>query len=93
MDKGWKEITDGADMRFQILPPNKIYYPIIYWYYFFTSLFKPLNGEFTDWSSAFSSLVNGNGWPWAEDSIINQIFHINTGVKWLKDGVLTNMFI
>ena len=94
MDKGWKEITDGADMRVPrfYLPIIKYITPLFIGIIFLTSLFKPLNGEFTDWSSAFISLVNGNGGPWANDSIINQIFHINTGVQWLKDGVLTNMF-
>jgi len=94
MDKGWKEITDGADMR---VP--RIYRPIIKYVtptfigiIFLTSLFKPLNGELSDWSTAFSSLTSGQGWPWANDSIINQIFHINTGVHWMADGELTNMF-
>jgi len=94
MDKGWKEITDGADMtvpRFY-RPIIKYITPLFIGIIFLTSMFKPLNGELSDWSSAFTSLFSGNGWPWANDSIINQIFHINTGVQWMQDGVLTNMF-
>ena len=94
MDKGWEEITAGADMK---VP--KIYRPIIKYItplfigiIFLTSLFKPLNGEFSDWSTAFSSLFSGHGWPWANDSIINQVFHLNTGVHWMADGKLTDMF-
>ena len=42
----------------KILPPNNKYItPLFIGIIFLTSLFKPLNGEFTDWSSAFSSLL------------------------------------
>ena len=73
-------------------PIIKYVTPLFIGIIFLTSLFKPLNGELSDWSTAFSSLTSGQGWPWANDSIINQIFYINTGVQWLADGVLTNMF-
>jgi hypothetical protein len=94
MDKGWKEITDGADMRVPRIyrPIIKYVTPLFIGIIFLTSLFKPLNGELSDWSTAFNSLTSGQGWPWANDSIINQIFHINTGVQWMADGALTNMF-
>ena len=94
MDRGWKEITRGADMT---VP--KIYRPIIKYVtplfiliIFISSLIKPLNGELADWSTAFNSLMAGDGWLWANDSIINQMFHLNTGIIWIEDGVYTNMF-
>lgn len=94
MDKGWKEITTGADMK---VP--KIYKPIIKYVtpvflstIFLTSLFKPLQGELADWKLAFADLFAGKGWPWAKDSILNQIFHINTGVVWRSEGQFTDMF-
>ncbi|HCY25995.1 MAG TPA: hypothetical protein DHU80_07175, partial [Cryomorphaceae bacterium] len=34
----------------------------------------------------------GNGWPWAKDSIINKVFHLDTGVIWWENDVLTDMF-
>ncbi len=94
MDKGWKEITDGADMRVPRFyrPIIKYITPLFIGVIFLTSLFKPLNGELSDWSTAVDSVFAGNGWPWANDSIINQIFHINTGVVWSENGVLTDMF-
>jgi len=94
MDKGWKEITDGADMKVPRIyrPIIKYVTPLFIGIIFLTSLFKPLNGELSDWSTAFNSLFSGQGWPWANDSIINQIFHINTGVQWVADGHFTNMF-
>jgi|GEM_PF-6651836 len=94
MDKGWKEITDGADMDVPRIyrPIIKYVTPLFIGIIFLTSLFKPLNGEFSDWSTAFNSLFSKQGWPWANDSIINQIFHINTGVQWVADGHFTNMF-
>jgi hypothetical protein len=38
-----------------------------------------------------SEIIQRNGWPWANDAIINQIFHINSGVQWYANGKPTNM--
>ncbi len=78
MDKGWKEITDGADMK---VP--EIYKFIIKWvtpvfllFVFIGSVISPLGG---DWNAAISSVVNGNGWPLDNGSIIRQLF--NSGLR------------
>lgn len=158
MDEGWKEITTGADMKVPLIykPIIKYVTPLFIFIIFFSSLFKPLNGELEDWGAAFSSLsgqddvsfyfsrtnngwlksdgeagelltwntknliwedsgmqlsafesedrprhlfdseghhiVKRNSWPWANDAIINQVFHINSGVKWFDEGKATNMF-
>ena len=94
MDKGWREITDGADMKVPLVYKFIIKFvtPLFILIIFLTSLFKPGNGELEDWQTNFSSLFSGDGWQFANDSIINQIFHLNTGISWMQDGQLTNMF-
>ncbi len=94
MDKGWEEITAGADMKVPMVYRFIIKYitPLFILIIFLTSMFKPGNGDLEDWQVNFTSLINGDGWVFANDSIINQIFHLNTGVVWLRDGVFTNMF-
>ena len=156
MDKGWKEITDGADIRVPgfYRPVIKYVTPLFILIIFSSSLFKPLNGELDDWGDAFShwtgssteqfyfdrgsgqwlklrtdadellqwggaaagwqgsgkriseleeqgsgrfldgsggEIIQRSGWPWANDAIINQIFHINSGVRWYANGKPTNM--
>jgi SNF family Na+-dependent transporter len=73
MDKGWREITEGADMKV----PN-FYKFIIKWvtplfllFVFIGSVFSPLGGN---WSDAVTSLFNGTGWPLDNGSIIRQLF-------------------
>jgi hypothetical protein len=156
MNKGWKEITDGADIsvpRFY-RPVIKYVTPLFILIIFSSSLFKPLNGELDDWGDAFShwtgssteqfyfdrgsgqwlkmqsdsdellqwggaaagwqgtgrrmseledqgsgrlldgsgsEIIQRSGWLWANDAIINQIFHINSGVQWYANGKPTNM--
>jgi len=94
MDKGWKEITRGSDIRV----PD-IYKFIIKWVtpvfiltIFITSLFKPLHGEVSDWQLAFHQLFTRGSWPWANDSIIAQAFHLNQKWIWFKVGHPTVMF-
>lgn len=77
IDKGWKEITSGADMKV----PD-IYKFIIKWvtptfllFVFVGSVFSPQGGE---WNAAFDSLLSGNGWPLDNGSIIKQI--TNAGI-------------
>jgi len=90
MDKGWKEINYGADMKVPI-----IYKYIIKWVtpffiliIFLSSVFKPSEG---DWAAAFSSLSSGS-WPLASDSIIGQIFHLGEKIIWFEAGAPTPMF-
>lgn len=94
MDKGWKEITDGADMKVPRIyrPIIKYITPLFILVIFLTSLFKPGDGSLESWSAGMSSLGSGEGWPWAKDSIINQLFHLDTGVRWVGEEGLTNMF-
>jgi SNF family Na+-dependent transporter len=95
IDKGWKEINDGAEIN---VP--KIYKPIIKWVTPFfiliiliSALIKPLNGDMADWQTALEQLFSTGSWPFANDSIIGQIFHVNHEVIWFKNGMPTVMFI
>jgi SNF family Na+-dependent transporter len=94
MDKGWKEITDGADMKVPRIyrPIIKYITPLFILIIFLTSLFKPGDGSLESWSTGMASLGSGEGWPWAKDSIINQLFHLDTGVRWMDEAGFTNMF-
>lgn len=94
MDKGWNEITRGADMKVPYIYKYVIKFvtPIFIMVIFLTSLFKPGTGELEDWQTNFAGLFSGEGWQFANDSIINQIFHLNSGVRWFENGVATNMF-
>ena len=57
---------------------------------FTASLIKPEG----DWASAFGSLFTGNGYPFAHDSVIGQIFHVGVeDYRWFRDGAPTHEFI
>jgi hypothetical protein len=78
MDKGWKEINEGADLRV----PG-FYRFIIKWvtpflliFVFVGSLIGPAGG---DWGASLSSLFSGGGWSLDNGSIIAQI--MNKGLK------------
>lgn len=74
MDKGWKEITSGADIKVPNIYKFIIKYvtPLMLIIIFLGSLFKPLNN---DWSGNVSSLMSGNGWSLDNGSIIKTITH------------------
>jgi hypothetical protein len=39
-----------------------------------------------DWSGAVSSLVSGNGWPLAPDSVIGKVLHVGVeDYRWVTD--------
>ncbi|TDE06167.1 SLC5/6 family protein [Flavobacterium hiemivividum] len=74
MDKGWREITSGSDIKV----PNiykfiiKFITPVLLIIIFLGSVFKPLGN---DWSGNISSLVAGNGWVLDNGSIIKMVMH------------------
>ncbi len=92
-NKAWKEINRGADVKIPVFFKFVIKYitPVFLIAVFVGSTIKPLGGE---WGNAFYSLVTGEGWPFAPDSLIGMIF--NTGVsdkRWFIDGLPTTIFI
>ncbi|HEY6626403.1 MAG TPA: sodium-dependent transporter [Ignavibacteriaceae bacterium] len=92
IDKGWDEITRGADM---VVPKVFKYFikyvtPFFITVIFVGSIVKPS----TDWITAFSSFFNGDGWPFAADSLVGVIFHL--GVEkyvWFENGEPTREFV
>ncbi len=78
MDKGWKEINDGGDIKVPNIYKFIIKYitPLLLSFVFFGSLLKPLNNN---WKLAFHNLFTGNGWTLDNSSIIKQI--MNSGLK------------
>jgi hypothetical protein len=69
MDKGWREITSGADIKVPNIYKFIIKYitPVLLIIIFLGSLFKPLGNN---WSGNVSSFFSGNGWPLDNGSII-----------------------
>jgi neurotransmitter:Na+ symporter, NSS family len=93
MEKGWEEITRGADIKVPYFFKYIIKYvtPLFLIAVFFGSAFKPMDGS---WIAAFSSLIHGHGWPLAADSVIGTI--LNKGIadkRWLIDGLPTQIFV
>ncbi len=93
IDKGWAEITRGADIKIHPIFKYVIKYvtPLFLVAVFVGSVFKPDGG---DWLAAFSDLLHGQGWPFATDSIIGTVLNICiTEKRWFIDGVPTQIFI
>ncbi len=72
LNKGWKEITSGADMRVPGIYRYIIKWvtPIMLIVVFMGSLITPQGG---DWGASFSSLIEGNGWIFSDGAIIAKL--------------------
>jgi len=78
MDKGWKEINRGGDIKVPSIYRFIIKFitPVLLLFVFLGSLVTPLGN---DWLAAKASLFSGNGWPLDNASLIKQI--TNAGLK------------
>ena len=78
MDKGWKEINRGGDIKVPSIYRFIIKFitPVLLLFVFLGSLVTPLGN---DWLAAKASLLSGNGWPLDNASLIKQI--TNAGLK------------
>jgi len=78
IDKGWKEINSGADMKVPHIYKYIIKYvtPVFLLFVFIGSMLTPLNNE---WASAISNLFAGNGWILDNGSIVKQV--MSTGLR------------
>lgn len=72
IDKGWREINEGADIKIPNIYKFIIKYitPTLLLIVFLGALFTPLNN---DWSGNLHSLFTGNGWVLDNSSIVNQL--------------------
>ena len=93
IENGWKEITDGADIRIPVIFKYVTQYvtPVFIGSVLVAAIFSPEGGN---WIIAFSRLMSGEGWLFAADSIISKILHLHEADRsWLVDGQITRIFI
>jgi neurotransmitter:Na+ symporter, NSS family len=78
LKKGWREITDGADINVPTFYKFVLKWvtPLLLIFVFIGSLLAPAGG---DWGAALGSLFSGGGWELDNGSIIAQI--MNKGLK------------
>lgn len=78
MDKGWKEINSGAEIRI----PQAFWYiikyitPVLLLLVFVGAVFTPVDNN---WINAIQETINGNGWPLDNASLIRQL--VNSDLK------------
>ncbi|PCJ66538.1 MAG: sodium:calcium symporter [Bacteroidetes bacterium] len=86
MDKGWREINYGADIKVPLIYKYIIKWvtPIFILVIFLSSLVTPKDN---DWVRAFS----GN-WELDGSSIIGKMVHIGQDSSWFIDGQITSFF-
>lgn len=92
MEKGWAEITRGADIAVPRFFRWVIQFvtPAFIAAVFFGALIKPE----AEWGAAASSLVHGGGWPLAADSVLGKLFHVGVANRaWFVDGHATAILV
>lgn len=84
MDRGWEEITRGADMKVPEIFRFVIKYvtPIFILVVFLGAMFNPTGG---DWGAGFSSLFSGGGWPFDPGSVIGRVLHVGSDYQWFDE--------
>ena len=77
IDRGWEEITRGADMKVPLIYRFVIKYvtPVFLLFVFVGSVFSPKGG---DWNGALASLFSGSGWS-LDDGSLTRMF-LNSGL-------------
>jgi SNF family Na+-dependent transporter len=92
IEKGWAEITRGADMAIPVVFKFIIRYitPGFILVIFLGSLIQP-QGE---WAVAVSSLLSGEGWPLGSGSVIGKVLHIGEAeYVWFSNGAPTRALV
>lgn len=75
IDKAWNEIQRGSELKIPFFFKYVIKYvtPVFILAVFIGALIQPMND---DWGGAFTSLFNGDGWPFAPLSVIGKLLHV-----------------
>jgi SNF family Na+-dependent transporter len=75
MDRGWAEITRGADIEVPRVFRYVIQWvtPLFILVVFLGALFQPQGRA---WGAAFWKLFGGEGWPFAAESVIGRVLHV-----------------
>lgn len=92
IDRGWAEITRGADMRVPRIFRLIIRYvtPAFILVIFVGSLIQP-EGR---WADAFRTLAGGDGWPLSHESVIGRILHVGEDARWFdQSGRATRVLV
>ena len=92
MDRGWDEITRGAQIRVPQVYRFIIKYvtPVFILVIFLGSLVQPQGA----WGDAFASLSAGQGWPFAANSVIGKVLHVGEDYVYRDaDGYATRALV
>lgn len=92
IERGWAEITRGADMAIPTIFRFIIRYitPVFILIIFLGSLIQP-EGE---WGVALSGLFAGDGWPLSAGSVIGKIMHVGEAeYVWFSNGEPTRALV
>ena len=89
MEKGWAEITRGADMKvpraFRYVIPYVT--PVFLGIVFLGALVQPAGG---DWVAALQGLFDGQGWALSPGSVLGKLSHVGETGGWRgPDGEVT----
>lgn len=88
MDRGWEEITRGADIRVPgfFRPVIQFVTPAFILVVFVGALIEPVGR----WGDAVGSALSGEGWPLAPTSVIGRVLHVGEeNYRWFENGELT----
>ena len=84
MDRGWAEITRGAQMRLPTAFRFVIQWvtPAFILLVFLGAVLEPAG----DWGDAVTSLADGRGWPFAPESVVGRLLHLGVeDPRWFDD--------
>jgi SNF family Na+-dependent transporter len=93
MDRGWEEITRGADIA--VPRPFRFIIRFVTPLFILVVLVGALIEPVGRWSAALRSVVTGHGWPLAPTSVIGRVLHLGEAdYSWVNDsGALTHAFV
>ena len=86
IDRGWEEITRGADLKVPMIFRFVIRWvtPAFILVVFVGALIQPAGG---DWGGAVAGLFQGKGWSFAPGSVIGKLLHVGEDAPWFgPDG-------